>query len=261
MAEGETPLDVVVLGSGTCVPSLRRSACALLVCIGADRLLFDVGPGTLRRLLEAGVGHDSLSHLFLSHWHPDHTGELVPLLFATKYPQCRRATPLVIAGGPGLSDFFQRLEGVYGHWIQLPPGCLRLDEMRAQGPDQRAYGGFRIDTRPMRHNPESIAYRVTAPGGRSVVYSGDTAYSEELVALAGGADLLICESAFPEAAAVPGHLTPAQAGEIARSAGVRQLMLTHFYPVCDTADVLGECRRTYNGPLLLAEDLMRIRVG
>lgn len=254
-------MEVVVLGSGTCVPSLRRSACAVLVEIGRSRLLFDVGPGTLRRLLEAGVGHDELTHLFLSHFHPDHSGELVPLLFATKYPALRRGHPLVVTGGSGVREFFRRLEGVYGRWIELPPGLLAVDEMHTTGPDQREGDGFRIDSRPMRHNPESLAYRVTARSGQAVVYSGDTAYCEALVELSRGADLLICEAAFPEAAAVPGHLTPAQAGDLARRAGVGRLLLTHFYPECDAADVEGECRRTYDGPLLLAEDLMRLQVG
>jgi ribonuclease BN (tRNA processing enzyme) len=113
----------------------------------------------------------------------------------------------------------------------------------------------------VEHSPQSIAFRITGPGGRRLVYSGDTDYSESLVDLARGADLLICESSFPEEHKVRGHLTPAMAGDIAARAAVRRLMLTHFYPACDRADIEGECRRTYRGPLVLARDLMRLSLG
>jgi ribonuclease BN (tRNA processing enzyme) len=74
------------------------------------------------------------------------------------------------------------------------------------------------------------------------------------------ADLLICESALPDAMRVEGHLTPSLAGRIATEARVKRLLLTHFYPECDTIDVEAECRKTYNGPLLLASDLMIVDV-
>ncbi|MCP4693176.1 MAG: hypothetical protein GY859_34355 [Desulfobacterales bacterium] len=60
---------------------------------------------------------------------------------------------------------------------------------------------------------------------------------------------------------VNGHLTPSLAGEIASLAGARKLVLTHFYPECDLVDIEKECGRTYDGPLALAEDLMRVPVG
>jgi ribonuclease BN (tRNA processing enzyme) len=103
-----------------------------------------------------------------------------------------------------------------------------------------------------------VAFRLTGPGGKRLVYSGDTDYNEQLIELAQQADLLICESAFPEHRKVQGHLTPELAGAIAARAGVRRLMLTHFYPVCAQADIEAECRRTYSGPLILARDLMRV---
>ncbi|MDY6953524.1 MAG: MBL fold metallo-hydrolase, partial [Thermodesulfobacteriota bacterium] len=94
--------------------------------------------------------------------------------------------------------------------------------------------------------------------GCSVVYSGDTDLCENLVTLAKDADLLVCESALPDEMKVPGHLTPSLAGHIATRAGVKRLVLTHFYPECDTVDVFAQCRKTYQGDLVLAEDLMEI---
>ena len=252
-------ITVTVLGSGTCVPSLERSSCSVLVETGGRKWLIDSGAGTLRRMLEAGTTIFELSHLLYSHLHPDHTADLVPLLFATKYPDgISRTEPLTIVAGRGFADFFGRLKHVYGSWIDIGDSLLRIVEMEVRGRDQVRLAGVTIDTAPMDHSPQSVAFRLTGPGGRSLVYSGDTDYSEQLVDLAQQADLLICESAFPEGLKVRGHLTPALAGEIAARAGVHRLMLTHFYPVCDQTDIEAECRRTYNGPLILARDLMRI---
>jgi ribonuclease BN (tRNA processing enzyme) len=252
---------VTILGSGTCVPSLARSSCAVLVETAGSRLLFDIGPGTMRRMLEAETKIFDVLHLFLSHFHPDHSGELVSFFFSNKYPdRTRREMPLMLTGGPGLTAFFEGLKNVYGAWLDLSPGLFTLNEI-APGAGAQAFEGFRLEAAPMRHRTESLAYRLTDRNGSAVVYSGDTDYTDDLISLARGADLLICESSLPDAMKVEGHLTPSLAGEIASRANVGRLVLTHFYPECETADVFKECRKTYSGPLLLAEDLMRIELG
>lgn len=256
------PLRVTILGSGTCVPSLSRSACSVLVRTGGARVLIDVGPGTLRRLLEAGLGVRQITHLCVSHFHPDHTGELAAFLFASKYPENRkRRSPLAIIGGPGFDTFLERLKGVYGKWIAFEPDLLSVHEMDGQKRDLRSFPDFTLETAPVNHNPESVAFRITDPAGRSVVYSGDTDVSENLVSLASNTDLMICESAFPDAKKMPGHLTPSLAGEMAAKAGARRLVLTHFYPDCEGEDLTGACRRRYDGPIVIAEDLLELTVG
>jgi len=261
MTTANVDITVTILGSGTCVPSLKRSACSVLIETGESKLLMDSGAGTMRRLLEAGTTIFELSHIFYSHFHPDHTAELVPLLFATKYPDShRRKTPLTIGAGAGFAKFFKGLKDVYGSWIELAPGMLHIMELDSAGPDSIRYDDFGVKSLPVEHNPESRAFRITGSRRKSVVYSGDTDYSDNLVALAQDADLLICESAMPDALKVAGHLTPSVAGEIASRANVGQLVLTHLYPECDQTDIAKECRRTYSGPLVLAEDLMRIDV-
>jgi ribonuclease BN (tRNA processing enzyme) len=257
MATDNKTFIVTVLGSGTCVPSLKRSACAAMVRVGQARILVDSGPGTLRRLLEADTRIFDLTHVCYTHLHPDHTSELVPLIFATKYPDIdRRTMPLTICAGVGFDPFFKGLQQVYGNWIELPPGMLHLVELDNENPDHIRFDDFSVDTLPVDHNPESLAFRITDSLGRSVVFSGDTDYSENLVTLAKGAELLICESALPDDLKVNGHLTPSLAGSIASRAGVGKLVLTHFYPECEQADIRKQCRQTYAGPLVLAEDLM-----
>jgi len=113
---------------------------------------------------------------------------------------------------------------------------------------------------PMAHIETSIGYRITGADGATVAYSGDTDFCENAVGLARDADLLICEAAFPDAMKVKGHLTPSLAGRIAVEAGVKRLLLTHFYPECESIDVEAQCRRTYDGPLILASDLMVVDV-
>lgn len=252
-------MKITILGSGTCVPSLTRSACSVLIQIDKAMLLFDSGAGTMRRLLEAGVTIDKISHIFYSHLHPDHSGELVPFLFATKYPESyRRRQPFTIVAAKGFADFYEQLKSAYGHWIELAPGLLNIAELDNKVRDHLDCGLFDVDSLPMDHTEASLGFRITDPSGQSVVYSGDTDVCQNLVTLARDADVLICESALPDALKVPGHLTPSLAGRIATEAGVRKLVLTHFYPECDAVDVAGQCRKTYEGPLVLAEDLLEI---
>lgn len=254
-------LSVTILGSGTCVPSLKRSSCSVLMETGGAKLLFDCGPGTMRRLLEAGTQIFDISYIFFSHIHPDHTGELACFLFATKYPDIeRRQKLLTIVAGKGFAGFYDRLKNVYGEWIELKTGLLNIIEMDNIGKDSMDFSGFTVESIPVEHNDESIAYRITGSGGESVVYSGDTDFSDNLVALAKNADLLICESALPDELKVSGHLTPSLAGEIATQANVKKLVLTHFYPECDHVDIEKQCRKIWSGPLILAEDLMKITI-
>lgn len=257
MTEG---LNIAVLGSGTCVPSLRRSACALYCGTGNSRLIFDLGPGAMRRLSHINVSIFDITHLFLSHFHPDHSAELAPFLFSTKYSGTRkRTTPLTLITGTGGQAFYEALKSAYGRWIE-PDGGLIIKEMNTGEPDMLTFDDFTVRSAPMAHNPESVAYRISGRNAGNFVYSGDTDMNENLIELAFETDLLVCESALPDGFGVKGHLTPSKAGEIATRARVRRLMLTHFYPECDDTDIEAQCRTAYNGPLYLAEDLMRITI-
>lgn len=255
-------MTVTILGSGTCVPSLDRSSCSVCVKTEKSLLLFDVGPGTMRRLLESGNTVFDISHLFLSHLHPDHTGEIVSLLFANKYGNgFRRRQPLTIVAARGFSTFYNRLKTAYGQWIELSPGLLNVVELDDKAYDACTFLDFKVESHAMNHIDGSLAYRVTGTGGKSIVYSGDTDVCDNLVALSRDADLLICESAHPDDLKAKGHLTPSLAGEMARRANVRKLVLTHFYPECDHVDIAGQCRKTYDGPLILARDLLKIELS
>jgi ribonuclease BN (tRNA processing enzyme) len=226
---------------------------------GAQNLLFDCGPGTMRRLLEIGVSIFDISHIFLSHFHPDHSGELASFLFALKYPApSRQKMPLTLVAGKGFNAFFERLKAVYGHWIQLPADKFRVVEMDTQKADQHTWPSFAVSSMPVAHRPESLAYRIIDAHGKTLVYSGDSDVCEGLTAIAAHADLMICESAFPDDQKVDGHLTPSLAGKIAEAAAVKRLVLTHFYPACEDTDIENQCRSTYSGKIILARDRMTL---
>ena len=100
-------ISVTILGSGTCVPSLKRSSCSVLIKIKDKALLFDSGAGTMRRLLEVNTEIYDVSFVFYSHFHPDHTGEFVPFIFSNKYPDgTRRKIPITVVAGKGFSNFY-----------------------------------------------------------------------------------------------------------------------------------------------------------
>lgn len=261
MTAAPVDLRITILGSGTCVPSLERSASAVLIRSGGRSLLIDCGPGTMRRLLEAGSSIFEIDLLLLSHFHPDHSGELGPLLFAGKYGRTAgTAGPRQVAAGRGLNAFHRGLQSAWGSWIVPEEGRVEMTELDTGGRDRLRCGPVEITTEPVAHNPESLAFRVRGPGGRCVVYSGDTDVCEGLTRLAQGAEVLICESALPDDGKVRGHLTPSLAGDIARRAAVGRLVLTHFYPECLRTDIRRQCRRTWDGELDLAADLMEIDI-
>lgn len=250
-------MKVTLLGSGTCVPRLARSACAVLVETRVSKILLDLGPGTLRRLLHCGVTIFDLTHIFLSHFHPDHTAELVPLLFATKYPDRNARTRMLrILGGSGLKRFYQALQGAYGDWIALPKDQMALTEIDTLAGESLQFEDFNLQARPVAHRPESLACRIEDAAGTVVAYSGDTEPCAGLVAAARQADLFICEASMPDGHKVPGHMTPSLAGQAATQARARRLVLTHLYPPCDDVDIVKQAQGTYKGPVSAAEDLI-----
>ena len=254
-------MELILLGSGTGVPLADRGCPSLAFLVNERTVLFDMGPGTMRQLLRAGLDHQNVAGVWLTHFHPDHTGGLVHFLFATRHPGVvRRRNPFHISGPRGTKHFLSSLQQVYGDWLVLPPEVMRFREIQ---PGDKAIdeGELRISCCPTRHTQESIAYRLEDSDGKKVVYSGDTGYCEEIISLARGADLLILECSFPDGKETEGHLTPTLAGKIAQAAGARRLLLTHFYPECLKTDFESRCRAAYNGELMVGRDLFRIRLS
>jgi ribonuclease BN (tRNA processing enzyme) len=258
--EAVATLEACVIGSGAGIPNSRRRPPALVVRVKGYCLLFDCGAGTIWSLAEAGLDYRDLDWLWFTHFHPDHTAGLVPLLFAARSPVYGREKPLVIGGAAGLKDFYRRLHGVYGSWIELDSALLTFAEIEYTGAVEMALPFGKLATLPLDHTKESLGYRLETQDGLVLSYSGDTEYCSNIVALANEADLFFCECSFPDSLKSTGHLTPGWAGRVAQEADCRRLILTHLYPMCDEIDVVAACRKQYSGEVVLAEDLMWFRL-
>lgn len=244
-------LKLTVIGSGTCVPSPTRGSPSLLIQGEKNFFLIDCGSGTLGRLARLNIGPQHIGTLFLTHFHPDHVSDLTAFLFANNFGQPPRKADLSIIGAPGLAQFIGNLQQVFNQW--LAPKNYRLQVIELTKNSVNIQG---VDVRhaPVKHTPSSLAYRFTGPKGQSIVISGDTDYCPELITLAREADLLVLECSHPDALKVTGHLSPSFAGKIAKKAGCQHLLLTHFYPPCDNADIVRECRKVFSGKIYLAKD-------
>src|SRR5437762_412472 len=162
-------MELVTVGTGTVAPSASRTSACHWVSRGRLKILLDCGAGALHRLAEFGLPWQQVTHVVLSHFHPDHWGELPMLVYALKYTTAPpREEPLVILG---------------------PPGVVRL--------------------------VKALVIR----------------------------------------------LTPERAGELARDAGVRRLVLTHFYPPVETSDPARGAGARFGGPIAAARDGDRFTIG
>jgi ribonuclease BN (tRNA processing enzyme) len=249
--------ELIVIGTGTGIPSLRRGAPGLLVISDGTRLLIDSGSGTLGRMLEVGVTYRDPDLLLYTHIHPDHVSDLVPIIFASKYADHPREKELLCIGGPGFRSYFEKLKNLYGSWIEPKSYPLTIKEISHEA---FVYRDLRILSSPMAHISESVGYRIEFKDGKSMAISGDTGYCQNIIDLAFEVDLLVLECSFPDGRKVEGHLTPSLAGRIALESGCKKLLLTHLYPICDQIDILNQCRQVYPGEIILGEDLMRIGI-
>jgi ribonuclease BN (tRNA processing enzyme) len=252
-------MELIVVGSGTGVPSLRRGSPCLAVKAAGRLLIMDLGSGSLRALTRLGIQISEIDILALTHRHPDHVGDLVPFLFTTRYSLgYTRKEPFFLLASRGFREFYGLLLQAFEHWVEPPVGLMNLKELSPSGPDSVAWEGLAIKSAPTDHTEGSLAFRLEAEG-RTLVYSGDTDMSDSLVGLAQGADLLVLECSNPFK--VEGHLTPPEAGRLAARTGAPRLVLTHFYPPCDEVDVVALAATEFPGEIIRAEDGLRLKVG
>lgn len=247
-------MNVTVVGSGTVSPRLeRRQSCVLVDC-GGETIALDLGSGAVHGMLHAGRDPFRLDRIFFTHLHPDHTSELIPLLFSINYsdPTTPRESPLMLAGPESFYRFWRLITDAYPGW--LSGAYQNILELAVRCPVPLCFSGYRIRWSPARHRPESIAYRIEEPDGNSLVYTGDTEYSQSVVKLALGTHTMIVECSFPDDSPVPGHLTPQGVARMARESGVSRVVLTHIFPPADRIDLAAKVSRDYDGEILVAKD-------
>ena len=250
-------MEITLIGTGTGTPSIRRNPACVLFRLGDKNAVFDSGPGTLRSLLSTGVDYKNIDFLFYTHLHLDHISDFSVILFAAKIPPEIRKNPLYVYGPTGLKDYHKKIKALYGDTLSADSYKLILKEIENK---ELGIEGFTILTKTLEHHGGGMGYRITAPGGKIAVYTGDTDYCEAAVELSRDADILIAECSFPEEMKMKGHLTPESAARIANEAGVKKLVLTHMYPICDNYDLVSACEKAFKGEIIVGEDRMKFEL-
>lgn len=268
-------MEVILLGTGFPRPSAERAGPATAVVVGEKVFVVDAGRGVVMRLAATEFPLSAIRAVFLTHLHSDHTAGL-PDLFNTPWV-LGRATPFELYGpqgtkklAEGMLKFFEEDIRIRRDLTEMHPAVgarINVHVVREglvyQDEDVRVTA-FAVDHRPVA---PAFGYRFDT-ADRSVVISGDTTLSENLIRYAKGADVLVHEAVLPEhfekhdtpevAARLRAyHSTPEQAGEAAERAGVKLLMLTHLVPGDADAEFLARAGKTFHGKIVVGRDLMR----
>jgi ribonuclease BN (tRNA processing enzyme) len=223
-------------------------------------VILDCGAGSLHRLAEFGLPWHQVSHVVISHFHPDHWGELPMLVYALKHTtQPPRSEPLVILGPPGIVRLLRSLAEGYGDWLLDPGFPIGILDIRDGEPFPLS-ADVSLETFPVPHTDESVALSLISPEGR-LVYTGDTGPSTELAHWAKGCDLLLAECSLPDDMAMDIHLTPEQAGALAKEADAKHLVLTHFYPPVENSDPAKLAGKRFGRTVTAAQDGDRFTIG
>lgn len=252
-------IELVILGSGTAVPTPERGAAGYLLIVEDERMMLDCGPGSTRKLAQAGCALNDLDGVMISHFHPDHICDLAAVLFGARIPGYARTRTLTLAGPAGLREHHNRLLNLFGRWLEAEDYKLEFIEFSQTRPHAQ-FQNCKVVTELVAHSHPAIGYRIETAAG-AITYSGDTDYCDAIISLCRDAELAVLECSTPDDEKIKGHLTPALAGKIARQAGVKHLVLSHFYPSCANADILGQCQRQFSGRVTLANDLMRFTLA
>ncbi|MEO5938593.1 MAG: MBL fold metallo-hydrolase [Sphingomonas sp.] len=274
---------VVLLGTkGGPTPSPNRAAPATLIEIDGKAWVVDCGNGVANQLAKAGVSLDTLARIFVTHSHSDHiadVGTLIELAWSSGLK-----TPVTVHGPPPIRQIVRDQLSAFSYdvaarireegRIPLAP-LVHVNERAGAGVVVRD-GDTTVTSCLVDHETikPAFAYRFDTPA-RSVVISGDTRYSDNLVALAKGADLLIHEAIYPPA--IPqmagenaptlgdhlrrSHTAAEEVGLVAARAGVKKLVLSHLVPggpqITD-AMWLAAVRTNFAGEVVIGRDLMEV---
>ncbi len=277
---------LILLGTaGGPSPKKSRAAPSQVILPGESAFVVDCGNGVARQLVLAGVPLRNIRHVFLTHHHSDHNadyGTLLLLAWSTGL-----VTPLDTWGPPPLNRITQLFLEMSAPDIDvrrkdqgqapLTP-LIRPHELKAGGPVVEDHG-IRVSCAVVDHPlvPAAFAYRFDGED-RSIVISGDTRRSANLIRLARGADVLVHEVLYsPAVNAIAGtgagsaelrrhllesHTPVEEAGKVAAEAGVKTLVLSHFVPA-ETPAVpeevwLAGARRHFGGRVIVGRDLLEI---
>lgn len=263
-------LNVIALGTGICVNGVEgipdRHSPGFLVDVDGLYILLDCSENVRRRLQAVGVDYGRVTHIAVSHAHPDHAA--LPQFIQSKFcrflfgPQDPRATKLRIYLAQMLARDFPQVwnwhqpENDGGYWKEFEPEIVGMED----GFREELAPGVTLEARNVYHGygrHPSMGFRIETPYG-TVAYSGDTGVCEGVRVLAQNADLFICDCSVrvgQEYTGGYGHMGPRQCGDVALKAGAGELWMTHYFGIDSPDVVLAEARAAgFFGPARLAQD-------
>jgi len=270
-------LEVLLIGTGYPRPDPERAGPSTAIVAGDKWFVVDAGRGATMRIAATKLQYANLRGVFLTHLHSDHTAGL-PDLFNTSWQFGRKSVPLELYGPRGTKKLANAMLLFFAEDIHLRRDLL--EKHPAAGATIRTHDvaegvvyddgevkvtAFAVDHRPVR---DAFGYRFES-GGQTVVVSGDTRPSENLVKYAKNADILVLEAYLPEhfdkvdspavAARLKSYHTSAEeAGEIAARAGVKTLVLTHLIPANSEETFRERVARKFKGEIIVGRDLLRV---
>jgi ribonuclease BN (tRNA processing enzyme) len=285
---------VVLLGTGMPRPNPERAGPATAITVGNRLFLFDAGPSVMRQLAAAGLSFKEFEAVFITHLHSDHTLGY-PDLVLTSWVMGRKM-PLRVFGPPGLQNMTDHILAAWSEDIDIRTHGLERDHPGGEQVDVHEIaipgaadstapaahrtavvydsGGVRVTAIPVPHGSwkHAFGFRIDAPG-KSIVLSGDTAYSPLLQEMSAGVDILIHE-VYPAAFLKPEprpngelwpeymktfHTSDVEVGRLAAAARPRRVILHHVVWMGGrAADLVAGVRQGgYAGPVIVGSDLAR----
>lgn len=269
-------LAVVLLGTGYPRPDANHAGPSTAIVAGDKWFVVDAGRGVTMRIAGTELQYKDLQAVFLTHFHSDHTAGL-PDLFNTSW-QFGRKRALELYGPRGVSRLANAMLEFFHDDIHYRRDLL--EKHPAAGATIKTHvvregvvyddGAVRVTAFAVDHRPvvPAFGYRFDS-SGHSIVVSGDTRPTANLIKFAKGADVLVLEAYLPEhflkvdtpevaARLMRYHTSAEEAGEIAANAGVKTLVLTHLIPA-GAADTFRErAAKTFKGKIVVGEDLVRV---
>ena len=271
-----------LLGTGCPAAVMNRFGPSTLVEAGDQKFLFDAGRGALQRLTQLDVRWQDIQGVFLTHLHSDHVVGFPDLWLTGWLIVPGRKVPLQVRGPTGTDAMMSHLQQAFAYDVRIrtendgvsPEGVALAVEEIGEGVVYDK-GGVKITAFEVDHAPvkPALGYRIDY-SGRSIVLSGDTRVSQNLLRHAQNVDVLVHEVFAPatlQRAGVPAaraksivdyHTTPEQAGEVFARLKPKLAVYSHIcMPSATEEDLVPGTRKTYTGPLELGEDLMAIDIG
>lgn len=242
-------IELTVLGASGSYGGPAGGACSgYLLRAGDTSIWLDCGNGTLVNL-QRHLVVDDLSAVVVTHRHADHCVDLFGLHVMMQYYLGRQGPP--VYAPPELRERMEAFSSGVGDvfpWTEVDEG------------DEHEVGAFRLRFSRTDHPPPTVAVEAAA-GGKRMVYTSDTGPEWSPSVFGEGADLLLCEATYQQGhEGNPVHLSASQAGEAAREAGARRLMITHLSPLCDPSASVAEAEAAYGSAVTLAASHLRVRI-